>query len=505
MNETLNTIYSRILNRKKFFIYSFLFITFILTAEKNFIGLPKKAIIFTTLIVFFVILFWDKKKIENNVLLVSLTFGFIFSVATPVFEVWDEPAHFTRVEYISSGHLFLTNNKEDHFVSKDVNKLEKISRYTSRKKAILPNTFEVSLWNYKHDKEEEYQFRVPVTNAYGTVAYLPSVLGFNIGKILSNGNLGIMFYLGRIFNTIFYSLCAFLAVKLSGRWKHIMAFFAMQPLLIYISGSINQDAFSYGVLLIIISLFFRMIQNVDETVDNKDVLFFILLCSLMAFTKLPFIVFAGLVFFIPFRRFQNTKSYIMMLVGIVFVILVSGIWFIYYSQIEGLPPLANNVDSGAQINFIISNPKEFISILFSSIFGTITRYTQLSAFAWDRQGSAVLGLINLISIGIIMMFPMKNVNLVSKWTKFGVVFISLLVTVLIYLSMYLTWTSAGASYISGVQGRYFVGIVILLPIVLNASKYLGNIQETKYTYLAPQVIAVLLIIWSFASRVGIYY
>lgn len=505
MKEALDIIYNRILNRKKFFLYSFLFITFILTAEKKFIGVPKKAIIFTTLIVFPIILLWDKKKIENNVLVVTLIFGIIFSVITPVFEVWDEPAHFTRVEYISSGHLFLTNNKKDHFVSKDINKLEEISRYTSRKKAVLPNTFEVKLWDYKHDSEEEYQFRVPVTNAYGTVAYLPSLLGFNIGKLISNGNLGVMFYLGRIFNAIFYSLCAFLAVKLSKRWKHILAFFAMQPLLIYISGSFNQDAFSYGILLLAISFFFRMIQDVDEKVDNKDILFFILLCALMAFTKLPFIVFAGLVFFIPYRRFEDSKSYIMMLLGIVFVILVSGIWFIYYSKVEGLPPLADNVDSGEQINFILSNPKEFISLLFSSMFETITKYTQLSAFAWDRQGSEVLGLVNLVTIGIIMMFPMKKVDLVSRWTKFGIVFISLLVTILIYLSMYLTWTSVGDTHISGVQGRYFVGIIILLPVVLNSAKYLGNIKENKYTYLAPQVMAVILLIWSFASRVGVYY
>jgi hypothetical protein len=35
MKKTLNTIYDRVVDRKKFFFYSFLFITFILTAEKK--------------------------------------------------------------------------------------------------------------------------------------------------------------------------------------------------------------------------------------------------------------------------------------------------------------------------------------------------------------------------------------------------------------------------------------------------------------------------------------
>lgn len=504
MNKFLDILNKKIFCRKKYYFIAFLFISIVMTAEKHFIGIPKKAILVMSFFVFMIIFFWSK-KIEKNVLMISLSFGILFSLCSPVFDPWDEPAHFTRVAYISEGHLFLTNNKDDHVVSKDVNHLERISRYKKRKTEVPPNTLKLKLWKEEHDSDKEKQFRVPVTNAYATVAYMPSLLGYKLGEVLSKGNLGVMFYLGRIFNSLFYSLCAFFAVKLAGKWNHIIAFFALQPLVIYISGSFNQDAFSYGLLLLIVSLFFKLIQEKEKKIGYKEVAIYTLLCSIMAYTKLPFIVLAGLIFFIPPKQFKNIKVYLLMLFGIIFVILISTIWFISYSKIEGLPPLSKNVDVSGQLSFIMSHPKEFIGILLTDIYETITKYSQLSSFAWDRYGSPVLALVNLIFIGIIFSFPMKDVEKVHLWTKFGVVIITGLITILIYLSMYLTWTDVGAKNIAGVQGRYFVGIVMLMPIVLNYSRYLGEIKENQRTVLMPQVMGLILLVWSIASRIGIYY
>jgi uncharacterized membrane protein len=71
--------------------------------------------------------------------------------------------------------------------------------------------------------------------------------------------------------------------------------------------------------------------------------------------------------------------------------------------------------------------------------------------------------------------------------------------------MYLTWSNVGRQIIMGVQGRYFVGVLFLLPIMLNYSKVVGNITENKYTKYTPQVMALLLLIFAIASRIGIYY
>ncbi|MFW7363651.1 DUF2142 domain-containing protein [Vagococcus fluvialis] len=504
MESVLNVFNEKIFDRKKYYFYIFLFVAFISTAEKSFVGIPKKAIIFMSVISFFIVFCWSK-SIEKNTFVISLVFGILFSLMSPVFDVWDEPAHFTRVQYISEGHLYLTNNKEDHVVSKDEKWLEEKSKFDSKDKDALPNIFEMKLWEEKHDKETEYNKLVPVTNSYGTIAYFPSLLGYEVGKVLTNGNLGVMFYLGRIFNAIFYSLCAFIGVKLAGKWKNIFSFFALQPVILYAAGSFNQDAFSYGIMLVVVGLFFKMIQNSEERITYQDLIIYILLCALLAYTKLPYIVLAGLVFFIPYKKFADKKMFITMLSGIVFVIIISGLWFLSYSKIEGLPSRYEDVDPGRQVEYILNNFKNFIGILFTGIYTTITKYGQLSSYGWDRKGSHVLAIINLIFIGIVPVFPMKDVEKVSKWTKFGVFVITFLISILIYLSMYLTWSNVGRQIIMGVQGRYFVGVLFLLPIMLNYSKVVGNITENKYTKYTPQVMALLLLIFAIASRIGIYY
>ncbi|MFI3620569.1 DUF2142 domain-containing protein [Vagococcus fluvialis] len=494
----------RVFNRKKYYGLLFLFLTIVLLGEKNFVGLPKKAILFLSVITFLIIFLWGK-SIEKNTLIIGLTFGLTFAFLSPVFDVWDEPAHFTRVEYISSGNLVLTNDKEKHVVSKDQKILEEKTKFLSKKSDALPNLFKLKLWTYKHNPETEYNYQVPVTNAYGTIGYLPGVAGYTVGKVLSGGNLGVMFYLGRVFNALFYALCAFLAVRLAGKWKHVFTFFSLQPVILYSAGSYNQDAFGYGIMLIVVALFFKMIQNKDEEINYKELGIYFVLCAVLAFTKLPYIVLAGLPFFIPFKKYKDKKMYAVMLGGIVSIILISLMWFMLYSRIEGLEPTAKNVDVGRQIQYIINNFTEFLGTLFTSLFITITKYGQLSSYGWDRKGSDVLAIINLIFIGIVFVFPMKDLEKVSKWTKFGVVFLSVLTSILIYLSMYLTWTSVGRGYISGVQGRYFVGLLLLTPLILNYTKVIGKIEEHQYTKYVPQVMAFVLLIWSIASRIGIYY
>lgn len=520
MEDRLEFLEERIWNRKKYYVLFFLFTSFIFIAEKKFAAIPLKSILLVTLLLFFVLFCWSK-KIEKNVLLIIVVFGGLFSLLSPIYDVWDEPAHFARTQYISEGNLFLSNDKNSHVTSEDLSTLDdltKLDKFLEKSEERLPNTlesvlwheklpntFETALWHEKHSREKEYNKLIPVTNAYGTVAYFPSVLGYNIGKTVSGGNLGVMFYLGRLFNVLFYAICTFIAVKLSRQWQHVLAFFALQPMLIYSSSSFNQDAFSYGLLLIIASLFFRMIQNEDEKIDCIQLTIYFLLCAILAYTKLPYVALGGLPFFIPFKKYKNKNTYFFMYVGIVFVIVISALWFVYYSGIEGLPPKAENVNPVEQVKYIWDNPKDFVGILLNSLYTTINKYWQLATFSWDKEGSGILTLINLISLGVVFTFPMKGIEKVSLWTKTGVVVITLLISTLIYLSMYLTWNDVGHYKISGVQGRYFVGIVLLLPIVFNISKYIGSVEENNYTKIMAQIIPLTLIIWTLGTRIAVYY
>lgn len=446
----------------------------------------------------------SRKKIYQTVFVIISTFGIMFSILSPVFEVWDEPAHYTRASYITEGHLGLTNDKEKQIVSDDIKTLVDTSEYLTRHDKVLPNFFETRLWEYEHSENKSYEFRVPITNAYAFVSYIPSSLGLLVGKIVSNGNLGVMFYLGRIFNVLFFALCASIAVKVSQKWNKIIAFFALQPMVIYISSSFNQDAFSYGLLLIIFAYFVNLLQRKEKEIYLKDIIVYSFLCILMALSKLPYITLAGLLIFIPKEKFSKTKTFISAFLGM-FVVIICGIfWILSYSKIIGNVP-EPDVDMIKQIIHISKDPVSFFKLLLTNIIGTINKYNQLSNFAWDNQHAPELALVNLSLLVLPLTYPIPKYEKIAPITKLGVAIIALTTTALIYMSMYLTWDSVGSEVITGVQGRYFFGILLAAPIFANFSKSFGYSEEEEDNKNILIYIGIFLLIWSIASRLGTYY
>ncbi|WP_192986723.1 DUF2142 domain-containing protein [Carnobacterium mobile] len=500
----LNNLFAR----KNIIFFFFLELIVLVSFEKSFeeFSFKKIAILFTAILIMIIFL---GKKTHKNVFYIIATFGIMFSLMSPVFEIWDEPAHYTRAAYITEGHFGLSNEKKDHVVSDDIKVLEKVSRYTTRREKVLPNFFGTKLWNYTHEENKSYEFRVPITNAYSLLGYIPSSLGLFVGKIISNGNLGVMFYLGRIFNVLFYALCAMMAVKFALKWNKIVAFFSLQPMVIYISSSFNQDAFSYGLLLIIFGYFVNLLQKTEKSINFKNVLIYSGLCALMAFTKLPYITLAGLLIFIPKNKFKSTWTFMSGFVGILFVILTGIFWLLSYSKIIGNVP-EPDVNMVEQLVYIMNNPQKTVQLVLTNLFGTINKYEQLSNFAWDRQYAPELALVNLSLLLMPLIYPIKRFKEIPKITKIGVFLVSLVTMTLIYLSMYLSWDSVGSDIITGVQGRYFFGVLLFAPIFMNFSSYIGysGIEDNKAVEQENNLlvyIGVFLLIWAIAARVGVYY
>lgn len=59
----------------------------------------------------------------------------------------------------------------------------------------------------------------------------------------------------------------------------------------------------------------------------------------------------------------------------------------------------------------------------------------------------------------------------------------------IVLSQYVTWTPVGVEEIRGVQGRYFIGLFLLIPLVMNStSLFLKTYDQKLLEYEAGLVL-----------------
>lgn len=452
-------------------------------------------------------------KTENVVFVTIVMMGSFFVIFSPVFDVLDEPAHFGRAVYISEGNFKLQNDNDKLQISKDYDKLNKMTGYNGINRLDpKKNFFHTKLFSMKTDKNKQSETKIKATRPYSTVMYLPSAFGIWLGKVLSNGNLGVMFYLGRFFNLLMYAIMAFFAVKMAGKWKMIIAVFSIQHLPVYIAASFSQDAFFYGLCLLIAAKFIQLFDK-KEAITYKDVAVAGVLCGLMAFTKLPYIMLIGLMLFIPIKRYESKKVYLSNFIAIVLIIAVGLLWTKYYSTLEPTD-LPGSVDQSKQISHIISHPKAFLQSMLIGGTNTVLLLKQYFTFGWSYHVSDIAYALYLMFIGsVVFMYPRRLVNKINPFFKLAIIGVSLGIILLTNFIMYLTFTGVGEPIIKGVQGRYFFGIFIMLTFILNLSEKIFAVDDlSKQTYFNEKVydktvlfISILFLIWMATLRVGAYY
>lgn len=452
-------------------------------------------------------------KTEKIVFGCIMLFGSFLVIFSPVFDVLDEPAHYGRALYISEGNFKLYNENDKLEISKDYDKLTKMTGYNGLNRLNpTKNFFHSKLFSMKNDKEKKVESKIKATRSYSTFVYFPGAFGLWLGRIISNGNLGVMFYLGRFFNLLMYAIMAFFAVRMAGKWKVLLAVFSIQHLPIYISASYNQDAFFYGLSLLIAAKLIQLFDK-ESKINYKDVIFMGVLCGLMAFTKLPYIMLIGLMLFIPSDRYESKKVYLSNFIVILLIIIEGLLWSRHYSNIMPTD-LPKSVDEAAQLQVILNHPLQFTRSLLSNSMKTILQAKQYFTFGWSFKYSELAYILYLMFIGaVVFMYPKRLGQKINGWFKFALIGVSTAIIFLTNAIMYISFTGVGETEIRGVQGRYFFGIFVLSIFVLNLSERIFTVDELgEQPYFDEQklnrlilFISILFLTWMATMRVGAYY
>ncbi|HHJ9779059.1 TPA: DUF2142 domain-containing protein, partial [Streptococcus pyogenes] len=165
---------------------------------------------------------------------------------------------YSRTVYISEGDINLTNNNKKLRISKDVDKLIKQSG-----KTFITSNLKAT----KHSTREYSYPYIKGTNAYYSFSYIPQALGILVGNALDLPIL-LTYYFGRLCNLISYAMLAFIAIKLSGSFKQVIAVVTLLPMNIYLAASFNQDGFAIGLVLVTIGLFINLLSSKDKSNYN---------------------------------------------------------------------------------------------------------------------------------------------------------------------------------------------------------------------------------------------
>ena len=437
-------------------------------------------------------------KIHNKVCTMIILMGSIFAFITPVLDAPDENAHYSRALYISEGHLYLPSKPKEFQVSKDVVIADKVMKTPLIKSGLD---------KVRTSSDKAYYPQFVATNASSFVPYLPQVVGILIAKILGLSVFASIL-LGRLSNLIVYSLLVRLAIKKSNGKELLFSTIAMIPMAVYLASSFSTDGMANGLTFLLLGTFCSLVGQ--NKVDMKDICIFASLCLLMATIKLPYVLLVGLLLFIPKNKFKSRHIYLYIITAIVFVAIISFLWLRLSSgiNITQVNDVANPVE---KLKYTFAHLKTFSLFSFKELINLIPNLLpSLFTFGWLSYGLGNLMWFYLPFIACII-FMIPQYNPLPTFSKFGTLLVGFGITLGILMTAYLMWGKVTEMSFNGIQGRYFIGVILSMGLALNVSHFyvpipvvLTNEEEERRDSLVL-FIALLFIVMSIVLTILEYY
>lgn len=481
-------------NEKKWYLIAFAMFVLIYFYAYSAIGAPlvqskfKASIIIPIIIlgVFFIILSNSLLKLEYLVLCLILTFGSFSVFLTPILGVPDEQVHLARAEATSRFDLFPYPDEDGYYTT-----IESVSELTAKARTTY-NEQSTNTIDYSDSTMEIFA----VSNSF--IGYIPQAIGVGIAKLFNLPAIGMM-YLGRITNLIFSAILAFFAVKISHKAKPLIFVCCCFPLQVYLAASLSIDAFiNYGSLLIV-ALILNYSENNNTKIKNSNIWLLMLLMFCVATCKLTYAALSLLIFFIPNEKIDRKNPVLFKTLFVLGILILSVIF--YLITLQQSSPISfktylteNNINQTEQISFVLNHPLVFFTVLIREPISCISNlFLQFNGYGWFEYYTPFLGFLYLAFFGAFSLLYPLEIKF-SKSSRIFAVLICLAVYFGTLIIMYLSWTPVGSVWIEGVQSRYFIPLLTLLPIIfnLNSVKFISE-ESRKKTDLVITVFLVFLL------------
>ena len=424
--------------------------------------------ILTGILYYIVFCIYKNLKIEKKFLLIIIPIGLIFLFSFPIGTIPDERAHFMRSYEISTGHIVSDLNDSGvggRLLPKTLNDII-FSNGTDNYNSWINRAKSATI------TEEKSFIHFSNTALYNFICYMPQSIGIFIANIFTNSPL-IMAYVGRLFNFMLFVFIMYNAIKYLPYKKNYLFLISILPITIQEAVSLSPDALTISISLFFISYILYLKKDNNKLI-KRNYIILVVTAVVLTFCKIVYLPLCILLLVLPKNKFKSAKEKNLFLICILLtVIILNLIWLIYASRY--LIEFNENVNSKEQIKFILTHPIKYIMI----IVNTINKYGD--TYALNLMGglgsllnvscSYVFQYIILIILGINTVISNKEEH-IDIYTRSIFIIVFLTVLALIFSSLYVQWTALKNGVVIGVQGRYLLPIILLIPLILNNKKYI---------------------------------
>lgn len=443
-------------------------------------------------------------NIPRIFVITSVIFGSIFLFSSPMFSGSDEHNHYYRIYEITEG-VFVTPTSK-YVGSKLPESLEKTFEMGSGNNATIKYKQIKSMLNIKLDEKNKKQYGDKWVNSYNNTAlyspvqYFPEIIGFMIGKILKL-NPYIIGMFGRIFNLLFYIFIGYIALKNVPKSKLFYLFILISPNLLQCATTLSADAFTNVIFLLLIALIFKEV-NSDYMISKKSEVILLILSIIISLCKIVYLPVIFLLFLLKNDKFKKGKKGKILFI-ILTLVMCCSINLIWTGLTTNIFKVAYD-KTELQKNFIFSHIFEYFIIFIRTFCNQFSLYIE-NLFVGTTMYHSQLHMPSFISflyvfIVLIALLKEKTNFEIKKYSKYLIGVISVIIIGLIGTAIYIQCTaqfvSIGNSIIVGIQGRYFIPIIILLPFLLPKFNVKFNIKNIDlYNILIGISIVTILFIF----------
>lgn len=410
-----------------------------------------------------------RKNFKTEVLfaVIYLFMSIITLVAIPVFNTPDEYSHFLRSYEVSRGYMTSEGNGGNDLFSYG----------RTFNSGLIPEFSakdHVSLWDIGENAKQEIDkkntqfYGFGNTALYAPTSYFPQAIGIRITDLFTDRPVALA-YGGRIANMLCFGLIFFLAIRFTPVGKNFIALLGLVPINIQSANSMSADALALALTVAMVVFVMYMRYKEKGVMRKSQLVLMYVVTGFLCLCKVVYMPFCLLLFLIPRERFRSKKNYWAHVIcaGAMILILSFG-WLAIASGYlcESQP----GVDTAAQLTGIIKGPAAFLMTFVRSLdtFG-ITYLTEMMGSNLGWLNIPVSALLAFGYLLILILQFSRNDDMektqMDRLSKVMLGGVSVLVFGLTFVTLYGQWTAYGYDKILGVQGRYF--LPLLLPLVLS--------------------------------------
>lgn len=458
------------------------------------VDLNKYYIIFIILLILFSTLIFiickknneiDNEKIPKIFLLSCIILGTVYVFIAPLFTGSDEHNHYYRIYEISEGIFATPTNKV--VGSKLPKSLSETFIIGSGNNTTIKYKDIKKMWNIKLNSSNKVQYGNSYVDSYNNTAlyspiqYLPQVIGFLLAKLLGLRPY-IIGLLGRLFNLFFYTLLGYFCLKNIPKSKLFYMLILLSPNMLQCATTLSADSFTNSIFLLLISIIFKLCYSKDK-ITKKEKYLVLILSVIISLCKIVYLPIVFLVLLISDEKFVNGKKE-KKLYCMVTIILSVFISFVWMGFTDGIFKIAYD-KTDFQKQFILHNLFSYIIIFMRTMVNYIIKYVEC-LFVGTTMYHSQLKIPSIISFIYVILVSISLLNDKNKY-KFdnykkafisiiGIIIIGLISTA-IYIQCTAQYYSVANSTIEGIQGRYFIPIIFLIPFIFNFKRM--KINEKK--------------------------